>query len=89
MKPIDDWRTVAWRSATTWVTAAVHFVFAVIGTHWAVLLGVLPFIPAELRLLLALLVAVLTVLPTIAARVWKQPKLRAKLEEKRDGVVEQ
>lgn len=89
MKTIDDWRTVAWRSATTWVTAAVHFVFAIFGVHWAVLLGVLPFMPLELRLPLALLIAALTVLPTIAARVWAQPKLQAKLEEKRDGVVEQ
>lgn len=83
MKLIESWGTVLWHSATTWVTAAVNLIVALVGLHWAVLLGVLPFVPSTLQLPLALLVAALVTVPTLIARIWKQPKLQAKMEAKR------
>lgn len=85
MRFVDQWRTVLWLSATTWVTAAVHTIMAVVGVHFAVLLGVVPFVPSPWQLPIALVVALLTMLPTLIARVWPQPKMAAKIEEKRDA----
>lgn len=85
MKLIDNWRIVLWRSATSWVTGAVHVVIATIGVHWAVLLGVLPFLPFWLQLPIALAVAAVTIAPTLLARITEQPKMRAKVEGKPDG----
>lgn len=84
-EPIEDWCVYLRRSATTWVTGAVNTIMAIIGVHWAVLLGVLPFVPLYWQLPLALLVAALTTAPTIIARLTKQPKLNAKIEEAKNG----
>ena len=84
LKLIDDWLTVARRSATTWVTGAVQIVVAIVGVHWAVLLGVLPFVPFWLQLPIALAVAAITLAPTVVARVTAQPKMQEKLKGKSD-----
>lgn len=85
MKFIQNWRVILWRSATSWVTAGVHIVIATIGVHWAVLLGVLPFLPFWLQLPIALAVAAVTIAPTLIARVTEQPKLQDKLKGNVDG----
>lgn len=77
------------RSVTTWVTYVVNTIVAVVGVHWAVMLGVLPFVPDVFRMPLALLIGAVVTLPTLIARVWPQPKMQAKVaakvEEKRDA----
>ncbi len=85
MKFIDNWATVAWRSATTWVTYALQAVCTTIAVHWMVFMGVLPFLPLYFQLPLALLIAAVTTAPTIIARLTKQPKLNEKIKEKRDA----
>lgn len=81
MKIIEEWRTVLKRSATTWVTLAVNTIAA----HALVFLAVLPFAPFYVQLPLAILIAVVASSPTWLARITEQPKLNAKIEEKRNG----
>jgi len=89
VKLVEGWAHVLWCSATTWVTYAVNTIVAVVGVHWAVMLGVLPFVPDVFRMPLALLIGAVVTLPTLIARVWPQPKMQAKVaakvEEKRDA----
>lgn len=81
MKIIEEWRTVLKRSATTWVTLAVNTIAA----HALVFIAVLPFAPLYIQLPLAILIAVVASSPTWLARITEQPKLNAKIEEKRNG----
>lgn len=78
MKLIDHPWTVLKRSATTWVTLAVNTIAA----HALVFLAVLPFAPIYVQLPLAVLIAIVASSPTWLARVAKQPRMEAKLEEK-------
>ena len=84
MKLIEDWPLILWRSATTWVAAAIGAVVGVVGAHWALLLGVLPFLPFWLQLPLAIAVGVITIAgPVVVARITEQPRLNAKIEERK------
>lgn len=81
MNLISGWRTVLWRSASNWVTLIVNTLVA----HAIVFLAVLPFAPLYLQLPLAILIAIVASSPTWLSRVIEQPKLNAKIEEKRDA----
>lgn len=82
MRLIEGYATVAWRSATTWVTYGLQVVCTTVAVHWMVFMGVLPFLPLWFQLPLALLIAAVTTAPTIIARVTQQPKLNEKLESR-------
>lgn len=81
MNLIAHWRTVLFRSATTWVTLIVNTLVA----HAIVFLAVLPFAPLYLQLPLAIVIAIIASSPTWLSRIVEQPKLAAKLEGKSDG----
>lgn len=83
MRLVENYWTVLWRSTANWVTFAVNLATA----HALVFLAVVPFAPLTTQLPLAIGIAVLASAPTWAARIWKQPKLAAKIEEKRAGDV--
>lgn len=82
---VDNWATVLWHSATTRTSALVGAIVGTIGVHYLVLLGILPFLPFYLQLPLALGIGAVVAGPTLAARLFKQPKMQAKIEEKRDA----
>jgi len=84
-EPVEDWCIVMRRSATTWVTYGIQTICTTVAVHWAVMLGVLPFLPFHLQLPLALLIAAVTTAPTIIARLTKQPRLEEKIKEKRNA----
>jgi hypothetical protein len=82
---VDHWWLVLRRSATTWATTLVNALIATVGVHWAMLLGVLPWLPAYLRVPVVILVAVIVSGPTFLARITCQPKLQQKIAEKTDA----
>jgi hypothetical protein len=84
---VEHWPTVLWRSATTRTAALTGLIVGVVGTHYLVLLGILPFLPPYLQLPLALLIGGFVVGPTVASRLFKQPKMQAKIAEKTDASV--
>ena len=75
---VENWATVAWRSAVTWTTLIVNAIVAAVGVHWAVLLGVLPFLPPLVRWPLAALIGA------------RRPKVSAALTTlSESGLIEQ
>lgn len=83
MHLIEGWTTVLWRSATSWIAMTLGSIVGIVGTHWAVLLGILPFMPFYIQLPVALIVGALVIWgPTMIGRVTEQPKMKQKIAEK-------
>ena len=88
MRFIEDWWTVALRSATSWVAAILGGLLGALAAHWGILFAVLPFLPFWLQLPCAILLGVLFVGgPIVLARITDQPRMRAKIEERKHGPV--
>ena len=86
MRFIEHWGTVARRSATSWTAAALGFLLGALGHTYMAAFAVIGFLPAELQLPLAGLVGAIVIGgPIVLARITEQPRLAAKLEEKRDA----
>lgn len=89
MKVIEHWKTVLWRSATTWASVIVGTVLGVVGQGAMVALGIIGFLPAEMQLPAAILVGIMFTLSVIVpARLLRQPKLTAKIEAKQQEAVD-
>lgn len=87
MRLIDHWRTVAWRSATSWVATGLGAVGGALANTYLAAFMVIGFVPSPRWQfpLAALLGAIVIGGPIILARLVEQPKLNEKLEEKKDG----
>lgn len=86
MRLIEDWWTVLWNSATSWVSTFVGGIVGVVVGHWAVILGVLPFMPIWVQLPLSILTGVIVIAgPTLVARITDQPKMQAKIKAKKSA----
>jgi hypothetical protein len=88
MRLIDEWREVLWRSATTWVTAALTFLVGALAQTYMAVFAFLAFVPSLAAQILCGGIVMLIVVggPIILARLVQQPRLTAKIEEKRDGL---
>lgn len=84
MTLIDEWPTVLWRSATSWVATILSFLIGTIGQGAMVAVGLISFIPAgPLQWGAAVFIAFIVFgAPLIVARIVHQPKMVAKVEEK-------
>lgn len=84
MKLIDEWRTVAWRSASNWVATILGFLTGVLSpaTYMAAF-AFIGFIPSPgWQLGLAGLVGAIVIGgPVILARITAQPKLAQKIAD--------
>ena len=86
MRLIEDWWTVLWNSATSWVSTFVGGILGVVVGHWEVILGVLPFMPIWVQLPLSILTGVIVIAgPTLVARITDQPKMQAKIKAKKSA----
>ena len=86
MRLIDDWCVVLRRSATTWVSTILGAMLGALSAHWGIFFAVVPFLPFWLQLPTAMVLGAFFVGgPIIIARLTDQPKLNAKIEEKRNG----
>lgn len=86
MKLIEDWWTVACRSATSWVAAILGGLLGAVAAHWGVLFAVVPFLPFWLQLPAAIVLGVLFVGgPIVLARITNQPRMQAKIAERKAG----
>lgn len=84
MRLIDEWRTVLWRSANNWVALILGPIVGALSTNALVALGVLGFLPVKFQIPGAMLIGLLFYTgPHILARLVAQPKLAAKVEEKK------
>lgn len=91
MTLIDEWWTVAKRSATTWVSTALGFLVGALAQTYLAAFAVIGFIPApELQLPLAGLIGAIVIGgPIILSRIVAQPTLVAKVEEKIEQKAEE
>lgn len=80
MRLIDEAWTTLKGSATTYAALIVNTIIA----YPLVFIAVLPFAPLYVQLPLAVIFAIVASSPVWAARIWKQPKLEAKIEEKKN-----
>lgn len=86
MNIIEDWWTVVWRSATSWVATVLGGLLGALAVHWGVLFAVVAFLPYWLQLPVAVLLGMLFVGgPIILARITDQPKMQAKIAERKAG----
>ena len=85
MKLITDWRTVVWRSATTWVATIIGSALGAFAAHWGIFFAIVPFLPFPLQLPVAMALGAFFVGgPIVLARITDQPRLNAKIEESRN-----
>lgn len=85
MKLIDEWRTVLLRSATTWVTVVLTFLVGALTPSYLAIFAFLGFVPSPF-IQIVVGGAVVTIVvggPIILARITHQPRMSAKLEEKK------
>lgn len=82
---IDNWATVLWHSATSRTTAVMGAIIGTIGVHWAMILGIVPWLPVYLQVPAIALVALAVAGPTLLSRITCQPKLQQKIAEKTDA----
>jgi hypothetical protein len=85
MKLIDNWRMIMWRRWSTWLAGFNAILVAYVFSQPAIVIGLLGFAPGGWQIPLAVVLAVLAFgLPVLVAHI-QQPKLDAKIEEKRNG----
>lgn len=92
MKPIDHWRTVARRSHAIWMQA-VQLIFGAFSLFdpgaalavWNLMPGsVASRVPAAFVERVGAVLFIWALI-TVIARLWRQPKLAAKIQEKQNG----
>lgn len=90
MKLIDQWRTVLKRSATTWVTVVLTFLVGALTPSYLAIFAFLGFVPSPfVQIVVGGLVVVIVVGgPIILARIVDQPKLTAKVEQKKQEAAD-
>lgn len=83
---IEDWPTVLWHSATTRTTALVTYLLGAIGQYYFAGFLFIGFLPQAAQIIAAGLLTLLVFGgPIILSRLVQQPRLAAKIEDKRDG----
>lgn len=85
MRLIEHWGTVLRRSATTWVTVVLTFLVGALSPAYMAIFAFLGFVSSPLVQVVVGGLVVLIVVggPIILARVVEQPKMTAKIEEKK------
>ncbi len=82
MQLVENWRTIIWRSATSWVATILSFLIGTLGQGAMVALGLIGFIPAgPLQWGAAVFIAFIAFgAPLIVARIVHQPKMAEKVK---------
>ena len=83
MRLVENWWTILLHSTSSWISTVIGGLVGLVGVHWAVLLGILPFMPFYLQLPMSIVIGVTVIAgPILTARVTHQPKLDARLANK-------
>lgn len=90
MKFIEHWKTVLWRSAVTWVTVVLTFLVGALSPAYLAIFAFLGFVPSPFIQIVVggLVVTIVVGGPIILARLVEQPRMEAKIEEKKQEAAD-